>query len=948
MRAARLITLSAIACVVVGAAAASPASARAATRTQARVAQTRVAAMAPLDYLSLLGYGVQGFYALKACGTPAGCFASFELQKLYEMDVKLDRLVTGMGQLQTSVDELTRVTNAGFRQLNVDLKESRYVLAEESLSELTSGTEEAFHELQRTANPELSAKQRTDAYRNFITYAARLDGKTYEILQKVGGDPATPQSQIGALPAAWDLLLANETRRQQSTIGAMPAFLPWQVQAQMASLGNLWIDRELKLAQVLATYATVTAASPADAKRRSDDVLRRFNRGAPSHPSIPNQVATLPKRLPVGTGLFTGSVTGDADLPGLVIGNFSDWRAPDDTGTLISADAGWALHHAGYSDPNGTVVAATDARWSLGSFRYDAASGELSQSLGGGRQCLYVNRAADGERVRTDGCWKALRQWSFVDGALRLRGHPLCMAILEYPQGWNHQRAAWVGLRACTGTPEQMWFVDGPAPTWFAPLDPRVGSSGFAGSPRGDNPDGSGPWPAAWRYPTEAWMRAVGASVRIAGTTAEALARVFALPSVDPDTRILPPYIRTGYSSEFDARRLTFALPMPDYRCAAPNSLSFVGVASFDDIDAYDGWICRGAGPTPASFVTKVQPCDYEYVKYRTADPTRTRADGSPVTCDTTLAVTVESGPGDTGLTRNATGSVAIEPLQSSCAATCTQTFAVGTTALLIADPGIGSRFAGWSGACGGTDDDCVVSMQRARAVTARFVPAADVALAVDPAPHGRVTGVPGGIDCGAECSATLRYNQPVTLTAVPDAGYRLAHWTGACAGSEADCTLIVTAASTAIGAVFVPVDRPTPAPPAPGPDGPPVPHPTAGPNPPRPYIGPNPRSTLALTQLRASRRVFRPGLGTVITYRLNENADVTMTFTLVGYPKVRHVYRLRRGRKGGDAGRNYVYLSGRVGKRDARLGTWRMSIRATNRNGSSRLLKLPLRVVAQ
>ena len=50
----------------------------------------------------------------------------------------------------------------------------------------------------------------------------------------------------------------------------------------------------------------------------------------------------------------------------------------------------------------------------------------------------------------------------------------------------------------------------------------------------------------------------------------------------------------------------------------------------------------------------------------------------------------------------------------------CTETYAARAVVRLTATPAAGSGFAGWSGACTGTDD-CTVTMSVARAVTATF-----------------------------------------------------------------------------------------------------------------------------------------------------------------------------------------------------------------------------------
>lgn len=49
----------------------------------------------------------------------------------------------------------------------------------------------------------------------------------------------------------------------------------------------------------------------------------------------------------------------------------------------------------------------------------------------------------------------------------------------------------------------------------------------------------------------------------------------------------------------------------------------------------------------------------------------------------------------------------------------------------------------------------------------------------------GTVTSMPGGISCGATCSATFQSGQSVTLSAQPDPGSVFAGWSGACTGTN-------------------------------------------------------------------------------------------------------------------------------------------------------------------
>jgi hypothetical protein len=84
-----------------------------------------------------------------------------------------------------------------------------------------------------------------------------------------------------------------------------------------------------------------------------------------------------------------------------------------------------------------------------------------------------------------------------------------------------------------------------------------------------------------------------------------------------------------------------------------------------------------------------------------------------------------------------------------SCAAPqCSQTMASYTTSAMVtlhAQPAAGALFAGWLGDCAGPDQSCTLTVDRARAVTAQFVPhAANVAFIASEAHDGNLGGLAG------------------------------------------------------------------------------------------------------------------------------------------------------------------------------------------------------------
>jgi len=66
----------------------------------------------------------------------------------------------------------------------------------------------------------------------------------------------------------------------------------------------------------------------------------------------------------------------------------------------------------------------------------------------------------------------------------------------------------------------------------------------------------------------------------------------------------------------------------------------------------------------------------------------------------------------------------------------------------------------------------------------------------------GTVISSPSGIDCGTDCSGVFEHGTLVTLTAQPDAHYLFTGWSGACAGTNPECVIIVNE-DQAVNATF-------------------------------------------------------------------------------------------------------------------------------------------------
>ena len=66
-------------------------------------------------------------------------------------------------------------------------------------------------------------------------------------------------------------------------------------------------------------------------------------------------------------------------------------------------------------------------------------------------------------------------------------------------------------------------------------------------------------------------------------------------------------------------------------------------------------------------------------------------------------------------------GSVVSDPAGVDCGTDCTALYEFSEMIQLTARPTDGARFAGWGGACSGSEETCIVTMTEARTVSARF-----------------------------------------------------------------------------------------------------------------------------------------------------------------------------------------------------------------------------------
>ena len=156
-----------------------------------------------------------------------------------------------------------------------------------------------------------------------------------------------------------------------------------------------------------------------------------------------------------------------------------------------------------------------------------------------------------------------------------------------------------------------------------------------------------------------------------------------------------------------------------------------------------------------------------------------------------TLALS-KTGSGD--------GTVTSQPMGIFCGAACSAEFDADAVVALTASPDSDSVFAGWSGACAGTDK-CSVTMDVSRNVTASFTRRYILTAGRAGSGDGTVSSAPGSIDCGSTCSASFDAGTTVTLNATPNSTSLFAGWSGACAGTGG-CTVAMDASKN-VTAVF-------------------------------------------------------------------------------------------------------------------------------------------------
>ena len=153
-------------------------------------------------------------------------------------------------------------------------------------------------------------------------------------------------------------------------------------------------------------------------------------------------------------------------------------------------------------------------------------------------------------------------------------------------------------------------------------------------------------------------------------------------------------------------------------------------------------------------------------------------------------------------------GTVSSEPGGiDDCSSDCVATYPEGTNVSVSPDPAEGHQFGGWSGCDSESGDECSVTMDGPRSVTASFSPLeATFTLDLEVDGPGTVAMDPGGVTCSEECTEEYEQDTEVTLTAQPDpeATYT---WNGDCSETEDGTCDLRMDGNKSVSITFLPGD---------------------------------------------------------------------------------------------------------------------------------------------
>jgi uncharacterized repeat protein (TIGR02543 family) len=131
--------------------------------------------------------------------------------------------------------------------------------------------------------------------------------------------------------------------------------------------------------------------------------------------------------------------------------------------------------------------------------------------------------------------------------------------------------------------------------------------------------------------------------------------------------------------------------------------------------------------------------------------------------------------------------------------------FKAGKAVELKETPAFGSEFTGWSGACSGSEPTCIVTMEEAKSVIAKFAAKPNAPLKIEKNSYesgtGTVTSKPKAINCATTCTrqdASVPEGEAIMLKEKPALGMTFTGWSGGgCSGAAETCTVKLSEATT-------------------------------------------------------------------------------------------------------------------------------------------------------
>ena len=185
-----------------------------------------------------------------------------------------------------------------------------------------------------------------------------------------------------------------------------------------------------------------------------------------------------------------------------------------------------------------------------------------------------------------------------------------------------------------------------------------------------------------------------------------------------------------------------------------------------------------------------------------------------------TLSITEDSSVGvnfgssaPLTITIDGQGEVVSTPAGIDCSelasSDCQEDFALGQSVTLNATAANGFVFANWSDVCAGEGDECTLTLDQARSITANFDRLFDLDVNVT-STGGQVTGTGSIIGCEqdeagtAVCQESYPDGSQVTLQAEAQDGFEFVGWGGDCAfaASNTSCSFAI-AADSSVSASF-------------------------------------------------------------------------------------------------------------------------------------------------